>query len=81
MALVRTPGVGPVTIRQLISYCSGAENIYRADFKKLIKIPGISEKTARAILKKDEWVEAEKEWERSQKAGVKLIFYTGSNLP
>ncbi len=81
LALVRTPGVGPVTIRQLISYCSGAENIYRADFKKLIKIPGISEKTARAILKKEEWLEAEKEWERSQKAGVNLIFYTDPTYP
>ena len=81
LALVRTPGVGPVTIRQLISYCSGAENIHRADFKKLIRIPGISEKIARAILKKEEWSEAEKEWERSQKANVDLIFYTDSTYP
>lgn len=81
LALVRTPGVGPVTIRQLISYCSGAENIHRADFKKLIRIPGISEKIARAILKKEEWAEAEKEWERSQKANVDLLFYTDSAYP
>ncbi len=81
LALVRTPGVGPVTIRQLISYCSGAGNIYRSDFKKLIKIPGISEKIARAILKKEEWAEAEKEWERSRKANIDLIFYTDSNYP
>lgn len=81
LALVRTPGVGPVTIRQLISYCSGAENIHRADFKKLIRIPGISEKIARAILKKEEWAEAEKEWERSQKANIDLIFYTDTTYP
>ena len=81
LALVRTPGVGPVTIRQLISYCSGAENIYRSDFKKLIKIPGVSEKIVRSIQNKEGWAEAEKEWELSQKSDFKLIFYTDSNYP
>ena len=81
LALVRTPGVGPVTIRQLISYCSGAENIYRSDFKKLIKIPGISEKIVRNIQRKEGWAEAEKEWEKTQKSHVKLIFYTDSSYP
>ncbi|MPR36873.1 DNA-protecting protein DprA [Cytophagaceae bacterium SJW1-29] len=81
LALIRTPGVGPVTIRQLISYCSGAENIHRSDFKKLIKIPGISEKIVRSIQKKEGWTEAEKEWEQCQKTNIHLIFYTDATYP
>lgn len=81
LALVRTPGVGPVTIRQLISYCSGAENVHTSDYRKLIRIPGVSEKIARSIVKKAEWTEAEKEWERCRKEGVNLIFYSDPAYP
>ena len=81
MALARTPGAGSVTIKQLISYCSGAGAIYTSDYKKLIKIPGVGEKVARSIQQKVGWAEAEAEWKRCQEVGGDLVFYTDANYP
>ncbi|WP_373516112.1 DNA-processing protein DprA [Persicitalea sp.] len=81
LALVRTPSVGSVTIRQLISYCGGAEKVHRSDYKKLIKIPGVGDKVARSIIGKHGWTEAEKEFERCNKIGAKLTFYTDPDYP
>lgn len=81
LALIRTPGVGSVTIRQLISYCSGAEKVHQADYKKLIKIPGVGEKVARAIVGKHGWAKAEKEFEQCVAKGISLTFYTDPGYP
>ena len=81
LALVHTPGVGSVTVRQLISYCGGASNVFQADFRKLIKIPGIGEKVVREILKKDKLDFAEKELLNCQQENAKLHFYTDANYP
>jgi len=81
LALVNTPGIGSVTIRQLISYCGSAENVFNSDFKKLIKIPGIGEKVARSILKKEGLTEAEKEWADCIKSGARLHFFSDITYP
>ncbi len=81
MSLVRTPGVGSITIKQLISYCGGAANVYKADFKKIIKTPGVGDKVARAIQQKSGWKEAEKEWVLCEQQGINIIFYTDHNYP
>ena len=81
LALVFTPGVGSVMIRQLISYCGGATKVFKADYKKLIKIPGIGDKAARAILQKQGVELAQKEWSRCQREGVRLHFYTDADFP
>ena len=81
LALVNTSGIGSVTIRQLISYCGSAENVFNSDFKKLIKIPGIGEKVARSILKKEGLAEAEKEWFGCIKSGARLHFFSDITYP
>jgi DNA processing protein len=81
LALVHTPGIGSVTVRQLISYCGGARKVFQADFRKLIKIPGIGEKVAREILKKEKLVFAEKEYSACQKGHLSLHFYTDPGYP
>jgi len=81
LALVRTPGVGSVTIRQLISYCGGAAKVHRSDYKKLINVPGVGEKTARSIIAKFGWNEAEKEFDNCAKSGLDLTFYTDPAYP
>ena len=52
LALMHTPGIGAVTIRQLISYCGSASQVFQADYKRLIKIPGIGDKIVKAVLGK-----------------------------
>ncbi len=44
------PGVGPRKTLDLISEFNSLENIFTADYNQLTRIPGIKDKTARAIL-------------------------------
>ena len=81
LALVNTPGIGSVTIRLLISYCGSAEKVFKADFKKLIKIPGVGEKVARLILKREGLAQAEKEWTDCIKSGAALHFFSDNAYP
>lgn len=81
LSLIRTPGVGSVTIRQLISYCGGAANVFASEFRKLIKVPGVGEKVARLIVQKTGWQEAEKEWAACEKNGINLVYYTDAAYP
>jgi len=81
LALIHTPSVGSVTVRQLISYCGGAENVFKADYKRLIKIPGIGEKVARSILKGEARSFAEKEFEACSGSETTLHFFTDETYP
>ncbi|CAG4998789.1 hypothetical protein DYBT9275_02080 [Dyadobacter sp. CECT 9275] len=81
LALIHTPGVGSVSVRQLISYCGNATEVFRSDFKKLIKIPGIGEKAARTILKKEAVAVGEKEYQDCRKTDTQLHFYTDDTYP
>jgi len=81
LALIHTPGIGSVTIRQLISYCGGASNVFASDFKKLIKIPGVGEKVVRSILKGDAIAFGEKEFKECEDSGTQLHFFTDSTYP
>lgn len=81
LALVNTPGIGSVTIRQLISYCGSAEKVFSSDYKKLIKIPGIGDKAARMILKKEGLPQAETEWANCVRSGANLHFFSDNTYP
>ncbi|KQS26928.1 DNA-processing protein DprA [Dyadobacter sp. Leaf189] len=81
LALVQTPGVGSVTIRQLISYCGSASKVFDADYKKLIKIPGVGDKVVKAVLAKSELDWAEKEYIRCNKELIDLHFFTDQTYP
>ncbi|RRB07903.1 DNA-processing protein DprA [Larkinella rosea] len=80
-ALTSVPGVGDVLIRQLISYCGSASDVFRSSLSKLLKTPGVGEVTARAILNPDVLLEAEKTQRQCEKLGVRQFFYTEKNYP
>lgn len=75
------PGVGGVLIRQLMSYCGSASDVFRASVSRLVKIPGIGEVTARAILHPEVLREAEQVQGRCEKLGVEQLFYTNNRYP
>lgn len=81
LALVHTPSVGAVTVRQLISYCGGAEKVFKSDYKKLIKIPGVGEKVARSILSGSNLPFAEQEFQRCNATDTALHFFTDPTYP
>ncbi len=81
LALAHMPGIGPVTARQLISYCGGVKQVFESDFRKLIRIPGIGNQACRMILKRDTFQKAENEMRLCQKHGAKILSYTDKAYP
>ncbi|WP_460671821.1 DNA-processing protein DprA [Larkinella ripae] len=80
-ALTAVPGVGGVLIRQLMSYCGSASDVFRSSVAKLIKTPGIGEVTARAILNPSVLQEAEQTHKECEKLGIQQLFYTDKRYP
>ena len=73
--------MGSILIRQLISYCGSATDVFRSPVAKLLKIPGIGEVTARSILKPTALLEAEQVMKRLEKLGATAHFYTDKTYP
>jgi DNA processing protein len=49
LALHNTAGIGDYLLKQLVSYCGSAEQVFKTPKGKLLKIPGIGEITAESI--------------------------------
>ena len=61
IAITKIPKVGPITARNLISYCGGIDEVFKAKKKTLEKVPGVGPKLASIIHKKEYFEIAEKE--------------------
>ncbi|MCX6216683.1 DNA-processing protein DprA [Spirosoma sp.] len=81
IALTLVPGVGSILIRQLISYCGSAADVFTSPLARLMKVPGIGEVTARAILRPDSLKEAEQVIKRLEKLNATALFYTDKAYP
>lgn len=81
IALTKIPKVGPVTARNLISYCGGVEGVFKAQKRALMKVPGIGEKTATTLLKKEYFKIAEKELTFIDKKGITPLFFLDEGYP
>ncbi|WP_461039629.1 DNA-processing protein DprA [Spirosoma harenae] len=81
IALTLVPGVGSILVRQLISYCGSAPEVFRSPLARLLKIPGIGEVTARSILKASVLSEAEKVIKGLEQVNAQALFYTDKGYP
>lgn len=81
VALGFAPGIGNILAKQLISYCGSATELYRSPKKKLLKIPGIGEKTAAAVLQKPALDLAARVLEQARQQSVQVLFYTDKDYP
>jgi len=81
MAVTRIPKVGGVTAKNLISYCGGAEAVFRAKKRELLKIPGIGPVIADNILTQTVLHEAEAELEWIEQHDIQPIFYLDDTYP
>ncbi|NJM26636.1 MAG: DNA-processing protein DprA, partial [Bacteroidia bacterium] len=81
LALHFVPGVGNQLIRQLISYCGSAEQVFNARHAQLLRIPGIGEVTARSIKSAVPIQMAEDEVRLADKCGASLLFYLDDQYP
>ena len=82
LALSFIPKLGPVSGRSLISYCGGtAEAVFATPKGKLLKVPGIGETIAEAILEQETLNRAEEEIGRCEKLGIQSIPYDHPTYP
>lgn len=81
LALRFIPGIGDYLVRQLVSYCGSAEAVFKTPRGKLLKIPGVGDATADALLKERPFKEAEIELAKAEKENVQLLFFTDKNYP
>ena len=81
IAITKIPKVGPVTARNLISYCGGLEGVFEARKRELEKIPNVGAKIAQVIINKDYFKEAEKELRFLENQEIKPLFFLDDDFP
>lgn len=81
LALHFIPGIGDILLKQLISYCGSAQQVFQQSRQKLLKIPGIGDITAEAIRNGKPLHLAEHELRKAEKDQVQILFYTDSAYP
>lgn len=81
IALTLIPGVGPVNAKSLLGYCGSAEAIFKTKKRELLKIPGIGEAAAEAIIKKTPFERVDEEITYLEKSGVRCITFTDDDYP
>ncbi len=75
------PNIGAVLAKNLISYCGGMEEVFRANKRTLLTVPGVGEKKAQDILNCDALGKAENELKSLKNKDINLIFYLDENYP
>lgn len=81
VALTLVPKIGDVKIRQLISYCGSAEQVFKTPVVKLLKIPNIGETIAGNLSDKSVLKTAWNIIQQADTLGAELLFYTDADYP
>lgn len=74
-------GVGDVIAKRLIAYCGSAEGVFKEKKSRLLKIPGVGEVNARAILEQDVLGRAEQEVAFMEENEITPLFYLDADYP
>lgn len=81
IALHSISGVGDYLLKQLVSYCGSAEQVFKTPKGKLMKIPGVGNVTADAIASEKSIAQAEKEIKKAERNNTEILFYTDKKYP
>jgi DNA processing protein len=81
LALSLIPGIGPVNARSLISYCGSPAQVFKTKKHLLLKIPGIGESTADAIVHHNPFKRAEEEIKFSEQKKITVLNFLDNNYP
>ncbi len=81
LALNSLSDVGPVLARRLLSAFGNAERIFQAGIQELKGVEGIGESRARSIARFNQWDRVEREIERAEECGVRLITIKDRGYP
>jgi DNA processing protein len=75
------PGIGDVMAKKLISYCGGVEAVFREKKSVLMKVPGVGEVLASAVLSQQILQKAEDEMAFIQRHQIGYIYFLDDNYP
>lgn len=81
LALHFIPGIGTRLIKQLISYCGSASEVFKRPKGKLQNIPGVGPATAQSITKGKTFSLAEKEFRKTEREDAQILFFTDKQYP
>lgn len=82
IGLTLLPGVGDGHAKNLLAYCGSASAVFEADKISLLKIPGVGETLAQAILTgKNVLHQAEDEVRFIEENNITPLFFTDENYP
>ncbi len=81
LALTKTPNVGPVIAKNLISYCGGIEQLFSKSKKELLKIPGIGPTVVSSLNDKEYRDEAAKELKLLRKHDINIMTFHDKAYP
>ncbi len=81
IGLTLLPKVGSKLGKELVSYCGGAEAVFKEKQHALLKIPGIGTETAKAILGQQVLGRADKEVQFLERNQIKPLFYLDKDYP
>jgi DNA processing protein len=81
VALTYVKNVGPALAKSLIAYAGSAEEVFKIPVAKMLKVPGIGEKTVNQLNFKEALNLAEQELKFVEKNNINILFYTNSNYP
>jgi DNA processing protein len=81
IALTYLKSVGPAVGRTMVSYLGGAEEVFKASKPKLLKVPGVGEKTVSQMDCREALHQAEKELKFIEKNELTPLFFTDSRYP
>lgn len=81
IALTQVKQIGPVSLRNLISYCGSAEKVFSSSKHKLLQVPGIDEGRAEAIRAFNDFTAAEQEVAFIQKHHIRALAFYDSSYP
>ncbi|ASU33779.1 DNA-processing protein DprA [Mucilaginibacter xinganensis] len=81
IALTYVKNIGPTLAKCLVAHFGDAENIFSAPAGKLLKVPGIGEKTVSQLDFDVALKKAEDELKFIERNSIDVIFYTDSKYP
>lgn len=81
LALHFIPGIGTKLIKQLISYCGSASEVFKRPKGRLQNIPGVGPTTAQSITHEKTFGLAEKEFKKAEREDSQILFYIDKQYP
>ncbi|HVW96964.1 MAG TPA: DNA-processing protein DprA [Mucilaginibacter sp.] len=81
VALTFLRNIGPSLGRALITYFGDAQSVFEAPAAKLLKVPGVGERTVRSLNFDDALRRAEAELKFVEENNINILFFTDSTYP